>query len=140
MSGPMSGPPGDRAAETGGWAMAEGEGLRQVSWLDCAGGGQVVLDGHYAYIGHMDAPHGTSVVDVSDPAHPRIVAAVDIPAGLHSHKVRVANDLMLVNRERTRGDPPAGDFVGLRVFDVSKPDSPRDIHHWHCTGTGVHRF
>ena len=84
--------------------MAHGEGIRQVAWLDCAGGGQVVLDGDRAYIGHMDAPHGTSVVDVSDPKHPRITASVDIPPGLHSHKVRVANDLMLVNRERTRGD------------------------------------
>ncbi|HWX98858.1 MAG TPA: hypothetical protein VNY55_03000, partial [Mycobacterium sp.] len=75
--------------------MAEGKGLREVAWLDCAGGGQVVLDGDRAYIGHMDAPHGTSVVDVSDPKHPRITASVDIPAGLHSHKVRVANDIML---------------------------------------------
>src|SRR3984885_558793 len=120
--------------------MAQGEGVREVAWLDCAGGGQVVLDGDRAYIGHMDAPHGTSVVDVSDPKHPRITASVDIPPGLHSHKVRVANDLMLVNRERTRGDLPASDFVGLRVFDVSNPDSPRDIHHWQCAGTGVHRF
>jgi hypothetical protein len=120
--------------------MAHGEGIRQVAWLDCAGGGQVVLDGNRAYIGHMDAPHGTSVVDVSDPANPRITASIDIPAGLHSHKVRVANDIMLVNRERTRGDLPNADFVGLRVFDVSKPDSPRDIHHWKCSGTGVHRF
>jgi hypothetical protein len=120
--------------------MAEGKGLREVAWLDCAGGGQVVLDGDRAYIGHMDAPHGTSVVDVSDPKHPRITASVDIPAGLHSHKVRVANDIMLANRERTRGDMPNGDFVGLRVFDVSNPDKPRDIHHWHCVGLGVHRF
>jgi hypothetical protein len=120
--------------------MAQGKGLREVAWLDCAGGGQVVLDGDHAYIGHMDAPHGTSVVDVSDPKHPRITASVDIPAGLHSHKVRVANDIMLANRERTRGDMPNADFVGLRVFDVSNPDKPRDIHHWHCVGTGVHRF
>src|SRR5882757_8794756 len=99
--------------------MAQGEGLRQVAWLDCAGGGQVVLEGDRAYIGHMDAPHGTSVVDVSDPVHPRITASVDIPPGLHSHKVRVANDIMLVNRERTRGDMLNADFVGLRVFDMS---------------------
>ena len=120
--------------------MAHGEGLKQVAWLDCAGGGQVVLEGNFAYIGHMDAPHGTSVVDVRDPAKPKIVASIDIPTGLHSHKVRVANNLMLVNRERTRGDLPASDFVGLRVFDVSDPNNPRDIHHWHAAGTGVHRF
>jgi hypothetical protein len=120
--------------------MAQGEGLRQIAWLDCPGGGQVVLDGNQAYIGHMAPPHGTSVVDVADPAKPRIVASIDIPSGLHSHKVRVANGIMLTNRERTRGDMPGGDFVGLRVFDVTRPDQPKDIHHWHATGTGVHRF
>ena len=36
--------------------MAHGEGVREVAWRDCAGGGQVVLDGDRAYIGHMDAP------------------------------------------------------------------------------------
>ena len=48
----------------------QGSGIREVAWIDCAGGGQVVLDGDRAYIGHMDAPHGTSVVDVSDPENP----------------------------------------------------------------------
>src|SRR6185312_7323692 len=81
-------------------AMGHGSGIREIAWLDCAGGGQVVLDGHHAYIGHMDPPHGTSVVDIADPANPRIVASIDIPFGLHSHKVRVANDIMVVNRER----------------------------------------
>ena len=50
--------------------------------------------------------------------------ARSLPPGLHSHKVRVANDVVVVNRERTRGTAPAGDFVGLRIFDVSKPGSP----------------
>ncbi|HXT80865.1 MAG TPA: hypothetical protein VN702_14975, partial [Acetobacteraceae bacterium] len=107
--------------------MAQGSGIRQVAWLDCAGGGQVVVDGNFAYVGHMAAPHGTSVIDVADPAHPRIVASFDIPAGLHSHKVRVANGVMVANRERARGDKPADDFVGLRIFDVADPRHPRDI-------------
>ena len=87
--------------------MGHGSGIREVAWVDIAGGGQVVLDGDYAYVGHMQPPHGTSVIDVKDPAHPRVVASIDIPPGLHSHKVRVANDIMVVNRERTRGDKPA---------------------------------
>src|SRR5881394_2811226 len=98
--------------------MGQGSGIREVAWIDIAGGGQVVLDGNYAYVGHMQPPHGTSVLDVEDPAHPRVIASIDIPPGLHSHKVRVANDVMVVNRERTRGEKPAGDFVGLRIFDV----------------------
>ena len=120
--------------------MAEASGVREVAWLDCAGGGQVVVDGSFAYIGHMDAPHGTSVVDVADPQHPRIVAAIDIPPGLHSHKVRVANGVMLVNREHHGAGPPRGDFVGLRIFDVADPRQPREIARWACDGMGVHRF
>ena len=120
--------------------MGQGSGIREVAWVDIAGGGQVVLDGNNAYVGHMQPPHGTSVLDVKDPANPRVVASIDIPPGLHSHKVRVANDIMVVNRERTRGDKPAGDFVGLRIFDVSRPGNPRDICHWQCAGMGVHRF
>ena len=54
--------------------MGQGSGIREVAWVDIPGGGQVVLDGNYAYVGHMQPPHGTSVLDVSDPAHPRVVA------------------------------------------------------------------
>jgi hypothetical protein len=99
-----------------------------------------VIEGNFAYIGHMDNPHGTSVMDVSDPSNPKIVASFDIPSGLHSHKVRVANDIMVVNRERARGEKPENDFVGLRIFDVSNPRAPKDIGRWACDGTGVHRF
>ena len=121
--------------------MGHGVGVREIAWLDCAGGGQVVVDGNHAYVGHMDPPHGTSVLDVSDPRHPRILAGIEIPAGLHSHKVRVANEVMVVNRELHRGGPlPEGEFVGLRIFDVAKPQAPREIARWACAGTGVHRF
>ena len=105
--------------------MGQGSGIREVAWLDIAGGGQVVLDGNTAYVGHMDPPHGTSVVDVADPANPRIVASIDIPPGLHSHKVRVANDIMVTNRERTRGTQPAPPgtvaFVSVMPASAGKP-------------------
>jgi len=39
--------------------MGTGAGLRQVGYFDCAGGGQVVVAGDIAYIGHMQSPHGT---------------------------------------------------------------------------------
>ena len=45
--------------------MGQGSGIREVAWIDIAGGGQVVLDGNYAYVGHMQPPHGTSVLDVA---------------------------------------------------------------------------
>ncbi|MGH7315267.1 MAG: hypothetical protein ACREJS_03305, partial [Candidatus Rokuibacteriota bacterium] len=59
-------------------------GLKQVAWLDCPGGGQVVVDRTTAYIAHMKAPHGTSIVDVSDPARPRTLATLEVPPQTHS--------------------------------------------------------
>ena len=51
--------------------MSQAQGIRQVGYFDCPGGGQVVVSGTVAFIAHMKAPHGTSIVDVSDPAKPR---------------------------------------------------------------------
>ncbi len=128
-------------------------GLKQVAWLDCPGGGQVSVDGTIAYVAHMKAPHGTSIVDVSDPARPRTLATVEVPPHthshkvraanglMHSHKVRAANGLMLVNREAQPAHPrPAGVTGGLVIYDVSDPARPREITFWKCGGAGVHRF
>lgn len=118
--------------------MSQAQGIRQVGYFDCPGGGQVVVSGTVAFIAHMKAPHGTSIVDVSDPAKPRKLAEVTIPNGVHSHKVRVSDGVMLVNREVVQmeeGTPRQG---GLGIYDVSKPDHPREIAFW--KSKGVHRF
>jgi hypothetical protein len=121
--------------------MSGGQGLRQVGYFDCPGGGQVVVDGTVAFIAHMHAPHGTTLVDVGDPARPRELARLEVPPGTHSHKVRAGNGLMLVNREAQPADrPPEGFAGGLGIFDVSNPRAPRQITFWRCGGAGVHRF
>jgi hypothetical protein len=122
--------------------MGKGVGIKEVGWLDCAGGGQVVVDGTFAYIGHIDAPNGTTVVDVADPKNPKIVSEIAIPHGLHSHKVRVANGVMVVNREH-HGRAPDGKHPGkggLVIYDISNPRQPKQLRHWECDGNGVHRF
>jgi hypothetical protein len=121
---------------------ASAQGVRQVAWFDCPGGGQVVVDGRVAYVAHMKAPHGTTLVDVSDPRAPRQLAALELPAGVHSHKVRAANGLMLVNREAHPAQPLAPGFTdgGLGIYDVGDPRRPREITQWKCGGAGVHRF
>jgi hypothetical protein len=77
--------------------------VRRIGHLDLPGAGQVTIAGHYAYVGHIPNKDnlGTSVVDIADPKNPRLVATVtlDDPTS-HSHKVRVAGDLMVVNHER----------------------------------------
>src|SRR6187397_2088201 len=76
------------------------KGLKRVSRLDLVGGGQVVVDGNYAYIGHMKPPYGTSIIDVSDPKNPKLVTTIMLPDNSsHTHKVRVADDIMIVNVE-----------------------------------------
>jgi hypothetical protein len=73
------------------------EKIKMVSRIDIPGGGQVVVQDGTAYVGHMDAPHGTSILDVKDPKHPRIISHIEIADGLHSHKVQVHGDIMVVN-------------------------------------------
>ncbi len=76
--------------------------IRRLGYLDIPGGGQVVVQGDYAYVGHMKPPHGTSIIDVSYPASPRVVSHIDPPEWSHTHKVRVAGDLMITNVEQDR--------------------------------------
>jgi hypothetical protein len=118
---------------------ASAQGVRQVAWFDCPGGGQVVVDGGIACIAHMKAPHGTTLVDVRDPASPRQLATLEVPAGTHSHKVRAVDGLMLVNREGHGAQTGTG-AGGLGVYDISTPARPREITFWRCGGLGVHRF
>ena len=48
--------------------MAAGQpankGFKHVGRLELPGAGQVVVEGNYAYIGHMRPPHGTTIVDI----------------------------------------------------------------------------
>jgi hypothetical protein len=163
--------------------------VRRIGHLDLPGAGQVTIAGNYAYVGHIPNKQNlsTSVVDLADPANPRLLASVmlDDPTS-HSHKVRVAGDLMVVNHERNptpigrRAEQMPGvrrelhealgreptraelaqklnvsetDIVaieaaekqpyrngGFRIYDVSNPAKPKQIHHHLTGGIGVHRF
>jgi hypothetical protein len=119
--------------------MADAKGIRQVGHVDCAGGGQIIVDRGIAYIGHIDAPNGTSIVDVKDPKHPKRLAELSIAPGLHSHKVRVGNGIMVINRERTGPENPQ-EMGGLDIFDIETPGNPKLITRWETPGKGVHRF
>ena len=47
--------------------MAQAHGMRQVGYIDVAGGGQVIVRNGFAFVGHMRAPNGTTIIDVRDP-------------------------------------------------------------------------
>jgi hypothetical protein len=112
-----------------------------VAHFDCPGGGQVWIEGNTLYIAHMEAPYGTTTVDISDPKRPRQLAHIGIPAGWHSHKVRVSNGVMIVNHEQIGNDGDQSFGGGLGIYDVSKPDAPKLITKWGTSGgRGVHRY
>lgn len=112
--------------------------IKQIGRMDLPGGGSIVVENGYAYVGHIDPPFGTSIIDVKDPKHPKLVAQLEVPDGIHSHKVRVSGDVMLINYERyrTKKEPQAG----LKVFDISNRSKPREIAFFKAAEKGVHRF
>src|SRR5579871_183572 len=77
--------------------------VKRVAHLDLPGAGQVYVNGNYCYVGHIpNKTHlGTTILDISDPRHPRTVATITLDdPNAHSHKARVVGDVMIVNHER----------------------------------------
>src|SRR5436309_8801168 len=77
--------------------------VRPLGHIDLPGAGQVTVAGRHAYVGHLPSKSllGTSIIDIADPRNPRIVAQVMLTDWeSHSHKARVAGDIMIVNHER----------------------------------------
>ena len=123
--------------------MTDANGIKQIAYFDCKGGGQVVVDGTVAYVGHTVGPEATTIIDVGDPANPRQLTQLQCQhQGVHAHKVRVRDGLMLTNYESKgyAGTPDEGFRGGLNIFDVSNPAEPRHIHFWPCDHSGIHRF
>jgi hypothetical protein len=118
--------------------------IRNIGHHDLNGygnGGQVTVqrrgDEYYAFIGHMEKM-GTSIVDVTDPSNPSLVFQIPINPNTHSHKVRVCGDIMLVNAEQLGNNTPF--YAGLRFYDISEIDQPREIAFFETGGRGVHKY
>lgn len=121
--------------------MPESWNMRLVGHTDMGGEGDCMhinLKDGYSYVGHM-GDRGTSIVDVRDPATPRLVGRIPSSPNTHGHKVQVVGDVLLVNREKIPRS--SGPWVaGLDIYDVSRPAEPRHVAFWPCGGKGVHRM
>lgn len=123
--------------------MAEINGLREIAYVDCKGGGQIEVSDGIAYVGHTEGPEATTIIDVKDANNPKILETVMCAhSGVHAHKVRVHDGIMLTNYESIAyaGEPEAGFQAGLNIYDVSDPGNPKHINQWITAGNGVHRF
>ena len=120
----------------------DSKGLRMVGRSDLGGKGdgmQVLREGDTVYVGHFGpSGAGTSIVDVSDPSYPRLVRQWPAPSGSHTHKVQVADGLLLVNHEQFRGGETYS--AGMAVYDLADPLDPQQIGWFDSTGKGVHRM
>ncbi len=123
----------------------EARGLELVGHTDLGGKGdgmQIMRSGGLAYVGHMgDFGVGTSVVDVTDVTRPRVVRQIPVPRGTHSHKVQLADGLLLANHEQYPYRTGVPESSGLLVYDLSAdPADPRQIGFLPIDGLGVHRI
>jgi len=100
----------------------------------------------YAYVGSVGtssghAPEGFTAHDVRDPTNPKKVFEFRAPPGVHCHKLRVVGDHILwVNSERLAGDRGRNARAGIFIFDISKPDAPKEVGFYDTPGSGPHRF
>jgi hypothetical protein len=114
----------------------------------------------YAYVGHMYSG-GFTVIDVRDPRRPTPVRFVPAPPDTWSIHLQAHDQLLLVVNgvdiyntqlgidkdtyyskpfSETFGDQPRTFAAGMRVFDISKADEPREIGFMPIEGYGVHRI
>jgi len=124
---------------------------------------QIMVSKGYAYVGHMFSK-GFSVIDVRDPKNPRAVNYIAAPANTWNIHLQVHDDLLLVIHAKdmfaaaefadehayykgalgqkvgTAEAKRARDWsAGLAVYDVSKPEAPRQIGFMAVEGGGIHR-
>lgn len=118
--------------------------IRHLCRMEIEGGGQIVIDGNYAYIGHQHRPQGTTILDIADPRKPKVLSMLtpNHPWS-HSHKARFAGDLMIVNSEFERGPGARREDYedgGFRIYDVKDRTHPKLVTFVKTHGKGVHRF
>ena len=122
----------------------EQRGLELVGHSDLEGRGdgmQIMRGGDFLYVGHMgDFGVGTSVLDIADPERPRVLRQIPVPKGTHSHKVQLADGLLLANHEQYPYRVGVPESAGLLVYDLTDPADPRRIGFLAIDGLGVHRI
>jgi hypothetical protein len=119
---------------------------------------QVMVHRGFAYIGHGFS-NGITVVDVRDPKHPKTVNFLACPPNTRAHHLQTHGDLLLaVNgpsiwtmqiNEKAYFSGSSTDALkgqeapyttGLRVYDLSRPEAPREIGFMPTDGMGPHRI
>lgn len=142
--------------------------MRLIGCSDQGGrpdGVQLMVHRGYAYVGHMFSK-GFSVVDVRDPRNPAAAAYVPAPHNTWNIHLQTHDDLLLVIHAKdmfaaaefqderayysgalgkkigtSETQAPARNWsAGMAVYDISRPQEPRQIGFMPVQGAGVHRI
>ena len=99
---------------------------------------------HTAYLGTFAVPctdRGVNIVDVRDPAEPRLLSDAALAAGGVSYEdvvvVRIGDRDVLATGTQVCGDGGKG---GLALFDVTQPRRPEKLALLRTSGGGVHEL
>ena len=133
--------------------------IKYVGHTDQGGRGdgvQVMVNRGYAYIGHGFS-NGITVIDVHDAKHPKPVNFLACPPNTRAHHLQTHEDLLLavngpsvwtmqVSQEAYFSGTSAAALEGqkftggLRIFDISRGEAPREIAFLPLGVLGPHRI
>ena len=133
--------------------------IKFISHSDQGGRGdgvQVMVHRGYAYVGHGFS-NGITVIDVRDPKNPKTVNFIAAPPNTRALHLQTHGDLLVavnapsmwtmqVDSKAYFSGSPA-DLLknktftsGIRVYDISRPETPREIAFLPIDGIGPHRI
>lgn len=129
--------------------VVESRNVRLVGYCDLDGRPGIKLAMHaaagkrYLYVGSV-FHSGWSIVDVTDPAEPRLANFVPGPPQTWTLQVQVADGLLVTGLERPRPGWTEGATdeaqTGIYTWDLrDDPVHPRLLSHFPTGGTGTHR-
>jgi hypothetical protein len=121
------------------------ENFTILSYTDVDGWDQVAefrvsKDGKHAYLSNYQ---GFSIVDVSDPAKPRVVSKVKNDPSVQSQYIDVLGNILVINQDGVRDEKIKHWEGGLRLYDISDPAKPRELSFFKtdvAPRRGVHGF